>query len=109
MTGRKARLVAVVLGLVVVGDCHVELLHTRAIGDRVVAALEAYRGRHGRYPRTIDELVPRYLAEKPRGWALTGVPRRFYLAGEDKGFVLFFWHWGYQVYTSHDRRWRNRN
>jgi hypothetical protein len=37
-----------------------------ARGDRIVAALEAYRADHGAYPESLGTLVPGYLAELPR-------------------------------------------
>lgn len=35
-------------------------------GDRIIAALDAYRAEHGAYPETIDALVPGYLAQIER-------------------------------------------
>lgn len=38
---------------------------SKATGDAVCAALDAWRHRHGRYPETLQELVPECLATVP--------------------------------------------
>ena len=38
---------------------------SKATGDTVCAALDAWRNRHGRYPETLQELVPECLANVP--------------------------------------------
>ena len=46
---------------------------TIAVGDRVVAALEAYRVANGEYPDALNQLVPEFLREVPRsrmGWGI---------------------------------------
>jgi hypothetical protein len=52
---------AVVIGFVALGN-----LHARRAADRVIAACDAYRTTHGRYPAKLDDLVPELLPSVPR-------------------------------------------
>ncbi len=52
---------AAVIGFVALGN-----LHAHRVADRVVAACDAYRTAHGRYPTKLDDLVPEQLPSVPR-------------------------------------------
>lgn len=54
-------------------------------GDIVVAALEKYHADNGRYPKNLDELVPKYLQEMPLPtWGL----REWFYQLSDSGYIL---------------------
>jgi hypothetical protein len=38
---------------------------TQSRGDQIVGALKAYNAKNGRYPSSLDELVPAFIAEIP--------------------------------------------
>ncbi len=82
---------------------------TKAIGNKIIGALEAYHADNNEYPVSLDELVPRYLdkVERPtwglRVWeySLMHLNRQEYelAVGANRDYypVLF--------YTSKGRRW----
>jgi hypothetical protein len=49
----------------------------KEIGDLIVKALEAYYNENGKYPDTLQELVPKYLDEVPT--TSTGQEYKYYL------------------------------
>jgi hypothetical protein len=51
---------------VVFGNSAVQSKIARANAEKIVAACEQYRTRSGRFPQTLDELVPNYLQFIPR-------------------------------------------
>src|SRR5262249_24905908 len=48
------------------GIVSVQAHYTRQRGDVLVAAIERYRGDHGRYPDALADLLPRYVQTIPR-------------------------------------------
>lgn len=61
------RVAAPVLTLgIVVGNTALQWRIGEARADRVVKACEQFHTANGRYPETLDELVPRYLRSVPR-------------------------------------------
>jgi len=76
-------------------------------GGQILAALEQYRSDHGRYPNTLEKLVPKYVKEVPKPqW---GVGEWEYGGGEKFGlsvlrrkndYECYYWRqdkneWGY--------------
>ncbi len=46
---------------------------TMKIGGDIINALETYHSEHGRYPNTLDDLIPKYITQiKPPPWGETG-------------------------------------
>jgi hypothetical protein len=52
-----------------------------AAGKSIVAAIEAFNGKNGRYPEKLEELVPRFLPEIPQAGQYFGI----YYAAEPGG------------------------
>ena len=64
-------------------------------GERVVKACEAFHTDNGRYPKTLNELVPRYLPSVPRAkYCMVG---HFIYYNLEEGFPPMLWwnKWGY--------------
>ena len=48
-----------------------KLEETRQVGNQIVRALEAYHAEQGKYPRSLEDLIPKFLKEIPRPrWGL---------------------------------------
>lgn len=63
---------ALTLGVVLANNA-VQLRIAEANAARVVAACKEYQTANGQFPKTLDELVPRYLPSLPRAkYCLTG-------------------------------------
>jgi hypothetical protein len=46
---------------------------TMIIGGDIINVLETYHSEHGRYPNTLDDLIPKYITQiKPPLWGETG-------------------------------------
>lgn len=56
---------ALTLGLVLANNTH-QLRMAKANAQRIVAACDEYHAANGRFPETLDELVPQYLPSIPR-------------------------------------------
>jgi hypothetical protein len=63
------------------------LMQTQRGLAQAAIALQRYRLEHGRFPESLEVLVPRFLAVVPCDW-LDGAPLR-YRRGDDGGFVLY--------------------
>jgi len=63
------------------------LLQTQRELARTAIALHRYRLEHGRFAESLEDLVPRFLAEVPCDW-MDGLPLR-YRRDDDDGFTLY--------------------
>lgn len=63
---------------------------TRAFGDRIAAALAAYRQQHGCYPMTLAELVPAQLAAVPATGLGLWRPTAFQFERQGQDYRLWF-------------------
>jgi len=63
----------------------------RARGERIVAALELYKAKHGAYPERLQELVPEYLPAVPLAKynLVFNQFQYWYHADEDDGFLMY--------------------
>ncbi len=77
---------AVLIALGLAGN--VALAERRA--RRLVTAIEAYRSANGQYPRSLPELVPKYLSEIPRVALRLASPEFHYFRPPDEAPVLFW-------------------
>jgi hypothetical protein len=61
------RVIAVYVALcgAVLGTIHINNLIARKRANRIVAALKAYKGKHGHYPKRLADLVPEYIPNVP--------------------------------------------
>lgn len=75
------------------GNVYVRLAHAQTVADQamIACALERYRLAHGRYPDTLQALVPAYLERVP-GDVISGEPMRYRPVG-DAGFTLWSLGW----------------
>lgn len=71
---------------------HRNAIKTRSLGDGIVSSLEAYEETHGVFPRTLDELTPKYLPTVPRPIYGSGEwsYRRDGQSGSEREFCLSF-------------------
>jgi len=79
--------IAGVWGLAYAGRPTVEVVASRWVawrGRAIITALERYHAEHGRYPRSLDQLQPRYLRRIPTP-ALLGSPEFSYETPETPG------------------------
>ena len=60
--------------------------------EKVVAACESYRVDNGRFPRKLDQLVPRYLDSVPVAKYCLGPGRFIYTSSENTGVAKLFWY-----------------
>jgi hypothetical protein len=78
-----------------------------ANAGRVIKACGEFRVANGRYPSTLDELVPKYLSSVPRSkYCLMG--RFFYV--NSNGICMLWWsRWGFyrRIYDFEKGRWFN--
>jgi hypothetical protein len=78
-------------------------------GERIVRACESYHALKGHYPKTLDELVPRYLRSIPRATYGAGGEFIYYNAPESDGQAPTLW-WNpfipeKKVYSFEHGRW----
>lgn len=101
------------LGLYSAGVCLVYGLmslnhaHGRWQGDRVVAACESFRGRYGRYPDQLSELVPEFMTSVPKAQRFT-IHSDFHY-GVHEGKPVLFWvmipPYGLRFYSFEKKEW----
>jgi hypothetical protein len=100
----------VVLDVAVFGTIRANNVLARHRAERIVVALDAYKGDHGRYPKRLDELVPAYLPSIPRAkyTLMPGFNRFYYMSqdGED-GFIEYtaFPPFGRPFYRLKSKKW----
>ncbi len=97
---------ALTLGLVWVNN-DFQLGVAEANAQRVVAACEAYHAANGRFPKKLDELVPRYLNSVPLAKYCLGPPSEF--SYYSFGTPMLVWqvvppHYR-KIYNFETRRW----
>jgi hypothetical protein len=77
-----------------------------AHASRVIAACEGFRAAHGSYPKSLDELVPRYLPSVPRAKYCLACGSFFYF---NDGRAMMLWciipPFGRKTYDFETRRW----
>lgn len=75
--------------------------------QRVVAACEEYHADNGRFPRNLDELVPKYMSSVPFAKYCLGSDSRFYYYNVGKPMLV--WHvvppYLRRIYDFDTRRW----
>ena len=62
---------------------------SKARGDKIIEQFERFRGKNGRYPESLDELVPHYMAEIPRPAEGEG----FFYTPKENGYEIRFGFW----------------
>lgn len=86
----------IALALTLVGGCDSpgegsKANYGKAIGGKLIRALEAYKGAHGRYPDNLSELVPGQLREFPTGITENKFDVKFYFtATSSQEYKLVF-------------------
>jgi hypothetical protein len=61
-----AWLAAIVAMIYLFDRCTAPVDDLEAAGKQIVVAVEAFNAKNGRYPMSLDELVPKYLPELPK-------------------------------------------
>ena len=61
-------------------------------GQRIVAACEEYHAANGRFPRKLDELVPKYMNSVPVAKYTLGPWGRFIYVSSKPADAMLFWH-----------------
>jgi hypothetical protein len=77
--------------------------------ERVVKACDEFHIANGRYPKTLDELVPSYLSSVPRAKYCFG-GRFWYFNYQPDGPCMLTWtRYGFyrRLYNFHTKRWGN--
>lgn len=73
---------------------------------RIIKAVDAFHGAHGRYPKTLDELVPKYLPSVPPAkYCMSGAFRYF---NEPGSYCMLVWSkFGFyrKIYHFDEKRW----
>lgn len=82
------------------------IARSKACGDKVIEALNAYKKDQRRYPDNLEQLVPKYLPMVPEPTAGT---RRWRYETDGTGFILLFegWHFRTCEYGQDVGWWRN--
>lgn len=98
---------ALTLGLARVNDA-IQVGIAEANAPRIVAACEEFRAANGRFPRALDELVPRYMPSVPRAKYCLGPWGQFdYFYNSGKPMLV--WHvvppYYRRIYDFQTRRW----
>lgn len=78
----------------------------RARARELVEAIERYHTENGNYPKSLQELIPRYINKVPR--AKFTMPGEFYYATSENGAVLFYMEvppFGRPTYDFEKRSW----
>jgi hypothetical protein len=95
------------LGLALANNA-VQLSIARANAARVAAACEAFHAANGRFPETLDELVPRYLPYVPRAKYCVGMFGMFLYWNHGEDPMLLWYNvppYGRRVYDFETHRW----
>ena len=104
---RVATLLAcIVLVLINITTCTYQTHRLEHRIEPVIAALAQYQTRHGRYPPSLDALVPDYLSDIPP----CPQPRRLgYGQLDDSRYILFCPTYGFNthIYDSSTRQWED--
>ncbi len=77
---------------------------------QIINACEDFHAANGRYPKTLNELVPRYLKSVPRAKYCLISGEFVYSSNEESGRCILWWckilPFGTEVYSFEDKRWR---
>lgn len=57
--------------------------------EQVIAAVDAFHGKLGKYPRSLDELVPQFLPEVPKAKVGFGITNFYYLERESSATLMY--------------------
>jgi len=97
---------ALTLGLALANE-GVQYRIGKANAPRIIAACEEFHAANGKFPKTLDELVPRYMPSIPRAKYCLDFGEFQYLNLD--GRPLLVWYvvppYGRKVYNFEDRRW----
>ena len=97
---------ALTLGLVLANNA-LQLSIAEANAPPIIAACEEFHGANGRFPRTLDELVPRYLPSIPRAKYCLTFGEFCYWNNEEHPILV--WQvlppFVRKIYSFEDRRW----
>jgi hypothetical protein len=78
-------------------------------GQRIVAACEEYHAANGRFPRKLDELVPKYMNSVPMAKYCFGPWSEFIYVSRTPEHATLFWHiippHYRKIYDFETRRW----
>lgn len=69
-------------------------------GQRIVAACEQYHAANARFPRNLDELVPKYMNSVPVAKYCLGPGSRFFYSSSASGSAMLAW----EIVSPHYRR-----
>ena len=100
---------AVTLGIVLASTA---IQWTIAEGNavQIINACEEFHAANGRYPKTLNELVPRYLKSIPRAKYCLISGEFVYSFDKESGRCILWWckilPFGTEVYSFADKRWR---
>jgi hypothetical protein len=97
---------ALTLGLVLANNA-VQFRIAEANAPRIIAACEEFHAANGRFPQTLDELVPRYMRSIPRAkYCLEFGEFRYW---DLDGHPILVWYvvppFGRKIYDFENRRW----
>jgi hypothetical protein len=96
---------AVTLGLVRANEA-VQYRIGEANAPRIIAACEEFHAANGRFPKTLDELVPQYMPSVPRAkYSLLYGEFEYFNYGEPMLVWCVVPPFGRKIYTFDDRRW----
>ncbi len=88
-----------------------QLMVAETNGQRLVAACEEYHAANGRFPKKLDELVPKYMNSVPVAkYCLAPGSEFLYVSNDDPSSALLAWEivapYYRKVYNFGTRRWR---
>jgi hypothetical protein len=91
MKGEPMKIYVLLFGLILFGCSQDEsIIASKANGEVIVRALEAYKNDHGIYPLSLNDLTPQYLREIPA--PSYGKKEWDYICvSKDNSYRLFVW------------------
>jgi hypothetical protein len=95
------------LGLVMANNA-VQLKIARVNASQIIVACEAFHNDNNRFPKTLDELVPRYIPAIPRAKYCLAFGEFRYWGSEDDHPILVWYvvpPYGRKIYDFDDKRW----
>jgi hypothetical protein len=92
---------------VVLGNSAVQSEIAKVNAEKIIAACEKFRAGNGRFPNTLDELVPEYMPFVPRAKYSLEFDKYQYISSD--GHAILLWvdlpPFGRPTYDFEDRRW----
>lgn len=97
----------VLLPVATIGTISANNALAKSRAETVIAAVHAYRAKHGVYPAALENLVPEFLPSVPRAKLTLGFHRFEYLVREDKAWLHYTSvpPFGRPTYNFAARRW----